>query len=242
MPSIIARPDRRPVGHRHGGGQVELDDGRRASAAGARRRGRRSAASRCPPAVGASSCRAAIAAWSWYGPGRRSSSVACHERLALGDPRGVPARSVLVVEQDQLAGRADPRLAAGVVQQHQRQQAGRLGLVGEQRDHEPCQPDRLGAQLAPDQRVAGRRGVALVEHEVEDRAARRRAVRAAARRAARGRGSRRRGSCAWRGRGAGRGSAPGPGTPGRSPAWSGRRACAASARPARPSRAPGGSR
>ena len=54
------------------------------------------------------------------------------------------------------------------MQQHQRQQPGRLGFIGEERDHDPCQADRLGAQLTPDQRVARRRRVALVEDEVQD--------------------------------------------------------------------------
>ena len=45
----------------------------------------------------------------------------------------VPARAVLVVEQHEVAAVADPRVAPGVVEQHQREQPGRLGLVGEQR-------------------------------------------------------------------------------------------------------------
>ena len=92
----------------------------------------------------------------------------CHQRLTFGDPRGVPARSVLVAEQDQLSGRPDACLPARIVQEQECQQRGRLGLIGEQRDHEPCQPDRLGTQLLADQRIAGRRGVSLVEHEVDD--------------------------------------------------------------------------
>ena len=90
------------------------------------------------------------------------------EGAPLLDGRLVPARAVLVLEQHEVAALADAGIAPGVMEQHQRQQPGRLGLVGEQRDHDPCQADRLGAQLAADQRIARGRGVALVEHEVED--------------------------------------------------------------------------
>ena len=101
-------------------------------------------------AVDASSCRAAMAAWSWYGPGRRSVSVRCDEGLALGDPGVVPQRPVLVVEEHQLAGRSDPRVTPRVVEEHQGEEPARLRLVGEQRHDDPCQPDGLGTQLAPD--------------------------------------------------------------------------------------------
>ena len=53
------------------------------------------------------------------------------------------------------------------MEEHQGEEPARLRLVGEQRHHDPCQPDSLGTQLAPDQRIARRRRVALVEHEVE---------------------------------------------------------------------------
>ena len=76
------------------------------------------------------------------------------EGPALRDPVLVPARPVLVLQQDELAAGTDARLTPRVVQEHERQQPGRLGLIGEQRDDGPCQPDRLGAELAPDQRIA----------------------------------------------------------------------------------------
>ena len=125
-------------------------------------------------------------------------------------------RAVLVLEQHEVARCVDACLASGVVEQHQRQQPGRLGLVGEQRDDDPCQPDRLRTQLAPDERVARRRRVPLVEDQIQHLAGRHRAARAGARAAGPGTGSRRRGSCAWPGRGAGRASVRGRGTRGRS--------------------------
>ena len=82
-------------------------------------------------------------------------------RPPLGDLAGVPERAVLVGEQHQLAV-AEARLAAGVVQQHHRQQAVHLGLVGHQLGERPPEPERLGRQLAA-------AAVALVEDQVDDR-------------------------------------------------------------------------
>ena len=72
---------------------------------------------------------------------------AVERRPSVGDLRGVPERAVLVGEQHQLAI-AEPRLAAGVEQQHHRQQAVHLRLVGHQLGERPPEPDRLGRQLA----------------------------------------------------------------------------------------------
>ena len=65
------------------------------------------------------------------GPRPRSASARSSARAARGDLRRVPQRAVLVGEQHDLAV-AQARLAARVVQQHQRQQAVHLGLVGHQ--------------------------------------------------------------------------------------------------------------
>ena len=118
--------------------------------------------------------------------GRRSrapASARSHQRAA---PRAIRAR--FHSERSWSSSRISSpvgvgaRGAARFVQQHQRQQADRLGL-GQQRDQQPPQPDRLAREIGPRQRVAGRGRVALVEDEVDDAAARRRAA-PAARRAA----------------------------------------------------------
>ena len=57
--------------------------------------------------------------------------------------------------------------AAGVQQQEQRQQSVRLRLVGHQLGEYAGEPDRLGAQVKPQQGAGGRR-VALVEDQVDD--------------------------------------------------------------------------
>ena len=116
---------------------------------------------------GASSWSDAIAAWSWYGPTRRIRIARSSERLPLVDPRPVPARPILVLEQDELAGGSGPRLPARVVEEHQRQEPEHLRLVRHQCAEHPDEADRLGRQLAPDEPVAGGRAVALVEHEIE---------------------------------------------------------------------------
>ena len=83
------------------------------------------------------------------GPAGRERPL--HEGAALADPSGVPARPILVVEQDELALRADPGLAPGVVEEHQRQQPDASGSSGSNDDHDPGQPDRLDREFAPDQ-------------------------------------------------------------------------------------------
>ena len=65
--------------------------------------------------------------------GQRAGEGALERARALLDLVGVPELAVLVVEQYELAGRRDARIAAGVLQQKQRVQAVRLGLVGHQR-------------------------------------------------------------------------------------------------------------
>ena len=54
------------------------------------------------------------------------------------------------------------------MEQHERHEAERLGLVGHQRTQEPTQADGLGRQAAANQVGACAGGVPLVEEEVED--------------------------------------------------------------------------
>ena len=68
-------------------------------------------------------------------------------RPAVGDLLGVHERAVLVGEQHQLAV-PEPGLAAGVEQQHQRQQTVHLGFVGHELGERPTQLQRLGREVA----------------------------------------------------------------------------------------------
>ena len=58
----------------------------------------------------------------------------------------------------------DARLTPRVVQQHQREQRVRLGRRGHQRDEQSPKPNRLARQVAPNERVSARRGVAFSKH------------------------------------------------------------------------------
>jgi hypothetical protein len=81
------------------------------------------------------------------------------QRDALGDRLDVPPGAVLIRERDQAAVVAGAGLASGVVQQHQRQQAAHLRVIGD--GGQPArQPDRLGGQVDVPR-------VALVEHQVQ---------------------------------------------------------------------------
>ncbi len=88
------------------------------------------------------------------------------QRLALRDELPVPPAAVLVGQQHQAALRRGAGRAPGLRQQHQREQPGHLGLVRHQPGQQPAEPDRLGAQVGPDQLVTGAGRVSLVEDQV----------------------------------------------------------------------------
>src|SRR5437867_2047775 len=83
------------------------------------------------------------------------------------DLRAVPARSVLVFEQHEVSRSVQARLAPRVVQQHEREQALRLGVSRQQLDEHAPELDRLLAELVPHESRAGGGRVALVEHEID---------------------------------------------------------------------------
>jgi hypothetical protein len=93
-------------------------------------------------ALRASACTAAIAACSVYGPKRRDRSA----RSTSAAPSAIRSRSQRdrswVLDRDQVAGRRRARGLPRFVQQHQRQEAHRLGL-GQQLDEQASEPDRL---------------------------------------------------------------------------------------------------
>ena len=88
------------------------------------------------------------------------------QRQALVDHRVIPPGAVLVLQYDEIAGGVGPRLAPGVLQQHQREQAPGLGRVGDQVVEQPGEADRLGAQVGAEELPLGRL-VPLVEDEVD---------------------------------------------------------------------------
>jgi hypothetical protein len=86
---------------------------------------------------------------------------------SLGDQAVVVKRPVLVGEQHQRSVGSAPRGPARGDEQHQREQAGHLRLVGHQDLQHPGQPDGLVAQLVTDQLRAAGRDVALGEQQVQ---------------------------------------------------------------------------
>jgi hypothetical protein len=91
-----------------------------------------------------------------------------HELMTLGDHCRVPGPTVLLVEGDQFAARR-PGGAAGLGQEHQRQEPGHLTVVRHEGTDQASEPDRLGGQVVTyGIGVGAGRQVALVEDEEED--------------------------------------------------------------------------
>ena len=161
---------RRPARHGDGDGVIEHDDWRRLAATKDARRARRSAANPCRP--GAPRARGAPR-WQLCNAkasGGRGAQRVLDERETLPDLRLVPARPVLLCEDDQVAVRRDPRLAPRVVQQHAGRASARADRLGMRPTSRRPEADGLGrGVIAPHEIVARRRGVSFVEDEVDDR-------------------------------------------------------------------------
>jgi hypothetical protein len=89
------------------------------------------------------------------------------ERHAFGDRLPIPARAILLVERNQFATRSGARRAAGVGQEHQREQAGNVAVAGQELVHLARQTDRLVRQVAALQLGPRTRRVAFVEDEIQ---------------------------------------------------------------------------
>ena len=89
------------------------------------------------------------------------------EGHALGDESPVPEGAVLLGQRDELAVGAGAGGAPGVGQQHEREQAGDLGVVGQRRVHRPGQADGLAGEVGAGEVGTAAGGVALVEQQVE---------------------------------------------------------------------------
>ena len=187
---------------------------------------------------------AAIAACSAYGPrAPPSASARVERREPAADQQLIPARAVLIEQQDRLARRADARRAtrdAWISISATRPWTS--GSSRRELGEDAAEAQRVLAQRRAHPVVAGGRRVALVEDEVDDLEHRRQPRRelGAARHLERHLRPRR--ASAWRARCAARSSARGRGTRARSRRSSGRRAGAASARRAPRSTAPDGRR
>jgi hypothetical protein len=110
---------------------------------------------------------AAMAAWSVYGPSAPPAPYARSSGEPAAHEHPVPARAVLVEQQDRLSRGTDPRARARRLQLHQSDETVYLGLRREQPGEDAPESKRLLDQLRPDQVVAGGRRVALVEDQVD---------------------------------------------------------------------------
>jgi hypothetical protein len=98
---------------------------------------------------------------------RPGAEGAGEQGLPFGYAGGVPAAAVLLVERHDHPVGTGAGIAAGVGEQHQAEQSGGLGVVGQESVQESGQPDRLGGEVDV---VEGRPGacrVALVEQQVQ---------------------------------------------------------------------------
>ncbi len=90
---------------------------------------------------------AAIAACSWYGPGlpwlSAAASASCPSAILARSQRPRSCSS----SGDEVTAGVHPGRPAGVLQQHQRQQAERLRFVRHEPGEQSREPDRLGAQV-----------------------------------------------------------------------------------------------
>jgi len=84
------------------------------------------------------------------------------------DEEPVPARTVLVRQQDGLAAGSDARVEPRRLDLHQRDESMHLGLARHEPGDDAAEPKRVVAERGPHPVVAGRRGVALVEDQVDD--------------------------------------------------------------------------
>jgi hypothetical protein len=95
------------------------------------------------------------------------------QRQRLNDLLLIPKAAILVFEQNEIPRFIDAGVAARVMQQHERQQAGGLGRrfsFGSRRhegQHEAAEPDGFRGQIGPDEPLAAGSRIALVEDEID---------------------------------------------------------------------------
>ena len=91
-----------------------------------------------------------------------------HDGLTLADQREIPHAAILVAQQHEVAVGVDTGGAPRLDEQHQRQQSHHFRLLRHQLCQEPPEADRLGAEVLPNEPVARRGCVPLVENQVDD--------------------------------------------------------------------------
>ena len=80
----------------------------------------------------------------------------------------IPARSILIEQQDRLAVRADSRVRSRRMQLHQREQSVHFRLVRRESRENAPESHRFVAERGTHPVIAGRRRVTFVENEIDD--------------------------------------------------------------------------
>ena len=86
---------------------------------------------------------------------------------SAADEQAIPQGAVLIEEKDRLSARVDAGAGTGRLNFHQGNEAVDFGLVRRELGEDPPQPQRVFAQPGSEPFIAGRRGISLVEDQVD---------------------------------------------------------------------------
>ena len=101
------------------------------------------------------------------GPRAALAQSGVQQPASLDDASVVPARSVLVLERDQVTRAVNPSRPPGVMEEHERENPERLGFVRHELTQQTAQPHGLVAKITPDHSRPARGAVSLVEQQVQ---------------------------------------------------------------------------
>jgi hypothetical protein len=87
---------------------------------------------------------------------------------AFGDVRLIPLVTILLFKWHKLATATDSRASTSVVQEHKREETANLRLARQQLIQHTAQADRLCREIFSHEVLAGSRGIALIEDEIDD--------------------------------------------------------------------------
>src|SRR6185503_19436401 len=76
--------------------------------------------------------------------------------------------AILLLQGDEFAAGIYPSVASGVLQKHQRKQAGVLCFVRQQLAQYPTQTNSFRAQIASQQTLPSTRSITLIENQIDD--------------------------------------------------------------------------
>jgi hypothetical protein len=92
---------------------------------------------------------------------------ALDEIFSFGNLMAIPERAILIFQEDQISFAGGSGEAAGIVQEHESEEAEHFGLW-EQFHEEAGETDCFGGEIGAGERLAGGCGVAFVEDQVDD--------------------------------------------------------------------------